>query len=228
MILEKNARYTSFKLTRAAAGAAARADEGLIEQLCRLQTLYRGGRRLLCAQLEFIDDQFRAENDHDPIHHMECRMKTVESILEKAERHGLPLTVEAIRAGVRDIAGVRVICNYIDDVYRLAELIMARDDLTVVRVSDYIAKPKENGYRSLHIVVQLPVRTSAGVTEDIPVEIQLRTVAMDAWASLEHEMMYKSDRKAVEIDRMKLKICADELAGVDRYMQEIYKQLEPV
>ena len=228
MILEKTARYTSFKLTRAAAGAAARADEGLIEQLCRLQTLYRGGMRQLCAQLEFIDDQFRAENDHDPIHHMECRMKTVESILEKAERHGLPLTVEAIRTGVRDIAGVRVICNYIDDVYRLAELIMARDDLTVVRVSDYIAKPKENGYRSLHIVVQLPVRTSAGVTEDIPVEIQLRTVAMDAWASLEHEMMYKSDRKAVEIDRMKLKICADELAGVDRYMQEIYKQLEPV
>ena len=225
MILEKNARYTAFKISRQGTETRAGVDDKLIDALCRLITLDRGGLREVCARLEFIDDQFRTDFDHNPIHHMECRMKTVESILEKTRRNGLPMTLEGIRAGVRDIAGVRVICNYIDDVYRLAELIMGQENLTVIKVADYIAKPKENGYRSLHVVVQLPVQTSAGRVENVPVEIQLRTVAMDAWASLEHEMIYKSNRAAVEIDRMKLKICADELASVDRYMQEIYKEL---
>ena len=123
-----------------------------------------------------------------------------------------------------DIAGVRVVCNYIDDVYHLAELIVGQENFSVEKYVDYIKQPKENGYRSLHIVVRLPVQTDC-LVEMVPVEIQLRTVAMDAWASLEHEIMYKSSRSEAEIDRMKLKICADELANVDRYMQEIYKEM---
>ncbi len=224
MILEKKARYSDFKRVMDAAANRLQVPGELYEQLHRLITLYRGGMRDVCARLEFMDDQFRTEYDHNPIHHMECRMKTVDSILEKAHRRGYPLTLEGIRENVRDVAGVRVICNYVDDVYHLAELIMSQENFTVVRVADYIKLPKENGYRSLHIVICLPVQTSLR-TETVPVEIQLRTVAMDAWASLEHEMLYKSNRSNVEIDRMKLKICADELASVDRYMQEIYKEM---
>ncbi len=224
MILEKKARYSDFKRVMDAAAATGRAPKALYEALHRLIILYRGGLRDVCARLEFMDDQFHTEYDHNPIHHMECRMKTVESILEKAHRRGYPVTEEGIRDNVRDIAGVRVICNYIDDVYHLAELIMKQENFTVERVSDYIRNPKENGYRSLHLIVRLPVQTSLR-TETVPVEIQLRTVAMDAWASLEHEMMYKSNRSNVEIDRMKLKICADELAGIDRYMQDIFKEM---
>lgn len=224
MILEKKARYSDFKRVMDAAASGRQVPAELYEQLHRLITLYRGGMRDVCARLEFMDDQFHTEYDHNPIHHMECRMKTVDSILEKAHRRGYPLTAEGIRENVRDIAGIRVICNYIDDVYHLAELIMSQENFTVERVSDYIKHPKENGYRSLHIVIRLPVQTSVR-TESVPVEIQLRTVAMDAWASLEHEMMYKSNHSNVAINRMKLKICADELAGVDRYMQEIYKEM---
>ncbi len=224
MILEKKARYSDFKRVIDSAAAGQQVPKELYEQIHRLITLYRGGMRDVCARLEFMDDQFHVDYDHNPIHHMECRMKTVDSILEKAHRRGYPLTEEGIRNHVRDIAGVRVICNYIDDVYHLAELITSQENFTVERVSDYVKHPKENGYRSLHIIIRLPVQTSVR-TEDVPVEIQLRTVAMDAWASLEHEMMYKSNRSNVEIDRIKLKLCADELASVDRYMQEIYKEM---
>lgn len=223
LILEKKAQYSSFKLVQEQVASEAVPPE-LLKELYRRQLICRGGLREVCTCLEFIDDQFHAEYDHNPIHHMECRMKSMDSILEKARRRGCEMSADSICGTVRDIAGVRVICNYIDDVYRLAELLMKQECYTVVKVRDYIRQPKENGYRSLHIVVQLPVQATDG-THTVPVEIQLRTVAMDAWASLEHEMIYKSNRSAVEIDRMKLKICADELAGVDRYMQEIYKEM---
>ncbi len=224
MILEKKAKYSAYKALSSAGEADGDVSPQLREDLHRLVTLYRGGLRDVCARLEFLDDQFHVDYDHNPIHHMECRMKTVHSIIEKAKRRGYPLTLEGIRDNVLDIAGVRVICNYIDDVYHLADLIVGQESFIVEKFVDYIKQPKENGYRSLHIVVRLPVQTAYRV-EMVPVEIQLRTIAMDAWASLEHEMMYKSSHSTVEIDRMKLKICADELAEVDRYMQEIYKEM---
>ncbi len=224
LILEKKAKYSEFKAVRNGVSASDSISPELREALHRMVTLYRGGLRDVCARLEFLDDQFHVDYDHNPIHHMECRMKTVHSIVEKTRRRGYPLTAEGIRDNVLDIAGVRVVCNYIDDVYHLADLIMGQESFTVEKVVDYIKNPKENGYRSLHIVVRVPVQTARRI-EMVPVEIQLRTVAMDAWASLEHEMIYKSSRSAIEIDRMKLKICADELAGVDRYMQEIYKEM---
>ena len=224
MILEKKSHYSAYKISYTARSGDDPVPEELYRELEKRMPHYRAGLREVSARLESLDDRFQAENDHNPIHHMECRMKTVDSILEKVRRRDFPMTSEGIRDNVRDVAGIRVICNYIDDVYRLAELIMAQDGLKVLKVADYIAKPKENGYRSLHIVVEVPVHSDPQV-EGVPVEIQLRTVSMDAWASLEHEMIYKSTRGAGEIDRIKLKICADEMADVDRYMQEIYKEL---
>ncbi len=224
MILEKKTHYSAYKISLKSPPPEVAAPEELYRALEQQMPQYRAGLREICARLESMDDRFQMENDHNPIHHMESRMKTAESILEKANRQDCPMTVEAITERVMDIAGLRVICNYIDDVYRLAELIMAQEGLKVIKVRDYIAKPKENGYRSLHIVVEVPVHSDPQVST-VPVEIQLRTIAMDTWASLEHEMIYKSKRGAGAIDRMKLKICADELADVDRYMQEIYKEL---
>lgn len=224
MILEKKTKYSGYKAAHIGETSTDVIDDETRDGLHRLIALYRGGLRDVCARLEFLDDQFHVDYDHNPIHHMECRMKSVRSILEKVQRRGFPMTLEGIRDNVLDIAGVRVVCNYIDDVYHLADLITGQETYAVEKYSDYIKNPKKNGYRSLHIVVRLPVQTAQSVVS-VPVEIQLRTVAMDAWASLEHEMIYKSSRAAVEIDRLKLKICADELAAVDNYMQEIYKGL---
>ncbi len=224
MILEKKSHYSAYKISVDALPEEFQAPAELYRELARRMPHYRAGLREVSARLESLDDRFQVENDHNPIHHMESRMKTAESILEKARRRGFPLTAEGILENVRDVAGLRVICNYIDDVYRLAELIMVQEGLKVLKVSDYIAKPKENGYRSLHIVVEVPVHSDPEVAA-VPVEVQLRTIAMDTWASLEHEMIYKAKRGAGDIDRIKLKICADELADVDRYMQEIYKEL---
>ena len=224
MILEKKANYSAFKAAQSDVAPTRDLPPNLREELHRLVALYRDGLRDVCARLEFLDDRFHVDYDHNPIHHMECRMKSVHSIIEKVHRRGYPLTLNGIRENVMDIAGVRVVCNYIDDVYHLADLIVGQENFLVEKYVDYIKQPKENGYRSLHIVVRLPVQTDC-LVEMVPVEIQLRTVAMDAWASLEHEIMYKSSRSEAEIDRMKLKICADELANVDRYMQEIYKEM---
>lgn len=224
MILEKKTKYSGYKTSRIGDTSTGIISDETREELHRLIALYRGGLRDVCARLEFLDDQFHIDYDHNPIHHMECRMKSVRSILEKVQRRGYPMTLDGIRDNVLDIAGVRVVCNYIDDVYHLAELITGQENFTVEKYTDYIKRPKENGYRSLHVVVRLPVQTARRV-ETVPVEIQLRTVAMDAWASLEHEMIYKSSHSAVELDRLKLKICADELAAVDNYMQEIYKEM---
>ena len=123
-----------------------------------------------------------------------------------------------------DVAGVRVICCYIDDVYRIADMLLKQDDVTLLRVSDYIKNPKDNGYRSLHIVVTTPIFLSER-KEYIPVEIQLRTVDMDFWASLEHQIHYKNEKEVPEELIRKLKVCADDIAKIDGDMQNIYNQI---
>ena len=163
MILEKKSHYSAYKISVDALPEEFQAPAELYRELARRMPHYRAGLREVSARLESLDDRFQVENDHNPIHHMESRMKTAESILEKARRRGFPLTAEGILENVRDVAGLRVICNYIDDVYRLAELIMVQEGLKVLKVSDYIAKPKENGYRSLHIVVEVPVHSDPEV-----------------------------------------------------------------
>ena len=146
------------------------------------------------------------------------------SIIGKLERKGLPVTIESAEANLQDIAGVRIVCNYIDDIYRLADLLVRQQDLELVARKDYIENPKPNGYRSLHLVLRVPVYLSSH-TELVPVEVQIRTIAMDFWASLEHELRYKNDVEATAPLKDRLKRCAEQSAALDVEMQSIYREM---
>ena len=148
----------------------------------------------------------------NPIHHIESRIKSPESIAAKLTKKGLPLTLEAARKYINDIAGVRVVCNYIDDVYRVAEMLERQNDLEIIKRQDYIKTPNYNGYRSLHLDIRVPVYLSDR-TEYIVAEIQIRTIAMDFWASLEHDIRYKADKSKLPAGiNEEMFDCADKIA----------------
>lgn len=192
----------------------------LQQQFLRLSHLYDAAIREIRTRLEILDREFSIRYASNPIHHVDSRLKSPNSIAEKLQRKGLPVTIESAEANLHDIAGVRIICNYIDDIYRLAEMLTRQQDLELVTRKDYITNPKPNGYRSLHLVVRIPVYLS-NHTELVPVEIQIRTIAMDFWASLEHQLRYKSDAEATAALKLRLKYCADQSAALDLEMQQI-------
>ena len=189
--------------------------------------LYNAAIREVSTKLEILDAEFSVRHDHNPIHHIDSRLKSVPSILEKLQRKGKALTIASARENLLDIAGVRVICKYVDDIYRIAELLCAQDDIRLIRRTDYIEMPKENGYRSLHLVISIPVFLSKGAVS-VPVEVQIRTIAMDFWASLEHRIRYKSDAETKDDAalRAELKACAEESAALDLRMQTLYRRLQ--
>ena len=172
--------------------------------------------------MEILDEEFATLNDRSPIHHIEYRIKTLDSIVEKLQRRGHAVTVDNIYAYVQDVAGIRIICNYLDDIYYLRSLLTRNESFRVLQEVDYIKTPKASGYRSLHLIVEVPIVISEG-TLHLPVEIQLRTIAMDMWASLEHELRYKSNRAFSEADANRLRLCSEAVYEVDREMQNIYK-----
>ena len=192
-----------------------------LQEYREMAQLYDGAIREIKTKLDILDEEFKVRYAHNPIHHMESRQKSIDSILGKLHKKQLPLTLESARENLYDIAGIRVICYYIDDIYRIAEMITSQGDITPVRVRDYIAQPKENGYRSLHIVAKVPVFLSQH-TESVPVEIQIRTIAMDFWASLEHRLKYKSAEAVPDGIHERLTRCAHTSAMLDREMQDIY------
>ncbi|MBP3384181.1 MAG: GTP pyrophosphokinase family protein [Firmicutes bacterium] len=193
------------------------------EEFVILRNTYYSAIREISTKLEILDDEFHVRYDYSPIHHMERRLKSPKSLFEKMERRGLDLTLESVKK-ITDVAGIRVICNYVDDVYAVADMLMKQDDLKLIRRSDYIKEPKPSGYRSLHLVVEVPVFLT-DKTEYVPVEIQFRTIAMDTWASLEHELKYKRREKITEEIEQELIICAEAMAAVDRKMERIHKIL---
>ena len=188
--------------------------------------------RYKCAMLEVrtkldvLNTQLSLENDRNPFESISCRIKSVPSILEKLERKGLPLTSEAIEQNLNDVAGIRVICSFPDDIYVLADRLCSQDDLRLLEKKDYIKNPKPNGYRSLHLIVEIPIFLMDG-KKYMRVEVQFRTIAMDFWASLEHKLKYKKDIPG-DIDDIsrRLKECSDEISPLDLKMQEIHKQIE--
>ena len=188
-----------------------------------LTLLYDAAIREVRTKLETLDREFNILYDSNPIHHIDSRLKSPASIVEKLTRKGFPVSIDSAEENLLDIAGVRIICNYIDDIYRVADMLTHQQDVELVHQKDYIKNPKPNGYRSLHLVVRIPVFLS-NHTELIPVEIQIRTIAMDFWASLEHELHYKSstDTSALQ-DR--LKRCAEQSAMLDLEMQAIYQEV---
>ena len=194
----------------------------LVEGMVRVNHLYRSALKVAVTQVEILDEEFTSLNDHSPIHHIEYRIKTMDSIAEKLRRRGHAVTIDNIYAYIQDVAGIRIICNYLEDIYYMRGLLTRSDSFRVLQEVDYIKQPKESGYRSLHLIVEVPIVISEG-TLHLPVEIQLRTIAMDMWASLEHELRYKSKRAFSKDDATRLRLCSEAIFEVDREMQNIYK-----
>lgn len=206
------------------------AQERVMEQLYQfieLEHLYESAIREVKTKLEILDGEFKSKYDYNPIHHIEDRLKSPQSILEKLRRKGYPFTCDAARTALNDIAGVRVICNYIEDIYTVANLLTMQDDVDLITRKDYIENPKPNGYRSLHLVIKTPVYLSDR-KEMVNVEVQIRTIAMDFWASLEHELKYKTDTEVSAELAQQLKQCAETIADTDKQMQQIYKTLKEI
>lgn len=188
--------------------------------------VYEGAMYEISTKLEILDDEFQVRFSHDPIHHMERRLKSVNSIIGKLKRKGLPLSVNSIKDNLFDVAGIRVICNYRDDVYSVSNYLSAQNDIQVLRVKDYIKNPKQNGYRSLHVIYAVPVFLSSG-PHYTPVEVQFRTIAMDYWASLEHALRYKTDLPDTKLSEhsQTLLDCARSLQNIETQMQNIHRDI---
>ena len=196
-----------------------------VTELLRMQQIYEAGIKEVRTKLEILDAEFKVKHDHNPIHHIESRLKSPESILKKAISKDIPVTERSLEENIHDIAGIRVICNYVDDVYKVAQLLTDQDDIRLVEVKDYIANPKESGYMSLHLVLEVPIFLSEG-PKPIHVEVQLRTIAMDFWASLEHQLKYKTEGDVPDSIAAELKDCSDVIANTDQRMQNIYNTLK--
>lgn len=192
----------------------------------KMRNRYRSAIKEVSTKLEILDDEFQMKNNYTPIHHMESRVKSVQNIMEKLQRKGFDISKDSVRK-LTDIAGIRVICNYINDVYDVSELLIKQDDIDLIRKRDYIANPKKSGYRSLHLIVTVPIFLTESV-EVLPVEIQFRTIAMDTWASLEHELKYKNKGDLSEDAQMELIACANDLADIDQRMQRIHKMADGI
>ena len=202
------------------------------QMLKRLQSSAYPMKELLafyrCAMMEVetkfrvLDEQFSLSHDRNPIESITSRLKSLDHIYEKARRKGVPLTVECIEKGIFDIAGVRVVCPFEKDIYMLRDSILNHDDITLVEERDYISNPKPSGYRSLHLILEVPIFLS-NEKRLMKVEVQLRTMAMDQWASLEHRLMYKKEMpEDVEKEmRKKLLDCAALNCKLDKIMQEV-------
>lgn len=195
----------------------------IAEQYNQIMFFYEAGIKQISTKLEILNQEFKACNDRNPIESINSRIKTPESIKEKMERRGIPLTVSGMVQNIMDIAGVRVVCPFISDVYRIAGLLLKQSDIKKVRIKDYIKNPKDNGYRSLHLIVMVTVWFSNRKCE-VPVEIQLRTIAMEFWASLEHQLRYKKNRNFTEEMQKQLKSCAEIISQADENMQELAMQ----
>ena len=174
----------------------------------------------IMARLDIIRKYKIVHNDRDPIEYITSRVKTEESMKEKLKRKKLPINLETALTKIYDAAGIRIICAYIDDVYTVVKMLKKFKDLKILKEKDYIKNPKSNGYRSYHIVFQVPLDI-AGEVHPVNIEIQIRTIAMDFWASLEHEMKYKKNIKNQKMIVEELKRCANEIATTDINMQEI-------
>lgn len=192
-----------------------------------LMQVYAGAMREVSTKLENLNAEFEYRDLVNPIHHMESRLKSFESILGKLKRRDLPLTLPSIRNNIRDIAGIRVVCNYVEDVYTVSKLLSSQPDVDTLRIKDYIANPKPNGYRSLHVICTVPVFLSDG-PHVTPVEVQFRTIAMDYWASLEHELRYKNKLEDKDLARHSVTLldCSQQLAHVEEQMQEIHHDIQ--
>jgi putative GTP pyrophosphokinase len=197
----------------------------LSDSYLQMQCRYQSAIREVRTKLENLDEEFQLRHKRNPIHHMQSRLKTVQSITEKLQRRNLPVSFASAAENLYDIAGIRVICSYISDIYTVADLLKNQDDIVLIKEQDYITTPKKNGYRSLHLVVQVPVFLAEGKVW-VPVEVQVRSIAMDLWASLDHQLRYKEPQRIPKELSAELLRTAKDMAEIDLRMQRIYNMVE--
>lgn len=190
----------------------------------KMQLLYQSALKEIGTKLEILNDEFKFVHKYNPIEHIESRMKSEESIVRKLMKKGQDITVENIERYIDDVAGIRVICSFTLDIYRIVDMISNQDDIEVVKTKDYMVNPKPSGYRSYHMIVKVPIFLSDTVVPT-RVEIQIRTVAMDFWASLEHKIYYKYDGHAPEYIRSELRECAEMISYLDSKMLAINEEI---
>ena len=199
---------------------------GSYQEMVEMQLLYNSAIKQVSTKLEILNEEFNVKHARNPIHHVEGRLKSPQSIIKKLQRKDMDISIKTAKK-LNDIAGIRVVCAYLDDVYNISEMLLSQTDIKLIKYQDYIKEPNFNGYRSLHLDIEVPVFLSDHI-ERVIVEIQIRTVAQDFWASLEHDIRYKSD-KYVPVD-----ICdemlqsANEIAAIDLKMQETFKKIQNI
>ena len=199
-----------------------------IDEWQDMMTKYNCAIREIRTKFEVLNDELSMKNKRNPIHGIYSRIKTPRSIIDKLHRKGLALTIENVKTEINDIAGVRVICDFADDIYEIADMLLKQDDVKLITYKDYIRAPKPNGYRSYHMIVETPVYFSDG-KENLKIEVQLRTIAMDFWASLEHELRYKKDLSEEVSSQISAELlaCANTITDVDVQMMSIKNKLYP-
>ena len=200
-------------------------DSPEIDKWKEVTLVYNAALKEIGTKLEILNDEFQHVHKYNPIEHIKARMKSPESIVKKLKKHGYDSTIENMVEYVNDIAGVRVICSFTSDIYRIAEMISAQNDIKVISVKDYLKAPKESGYQSYHMLVELPIFLS-NKTVDVKVELQIRTVAMDFWASLEHKIRYKFEGNAPQHIKESLVSCARIVSTLDQEMLNLNNEIQ--
>ena len=202
---------------------------GTLEKLKRLMSYYRCAIMEIETKFRVLDEQFSLRHERNPIDTIKSRLKSPESILEKLNRRGYPNTLSSVESNLTDIAGVRVICSFKDDIYMLADCLLKQDDVKLIAAKDYIKNPKPNGYRSLHLIVETPIYLQDGKRQ-MKAEVQLRTIAMEFWANLEHKLRYKKNLppELAAATAKRLYDCAERSALLDDEMQRVRAAIEGV
>ena len=201
------------------------ADKEELDRWKEVTLIYNSALKEIGTKLEILNDEFQDVHKYNPIEHIKARMKTSESIVKKLKSRGYESTIENMVEHVTDIAGIRVICSFTSDIYRIADMLAAQDDLRILATKDYIKAPKPSGYKSYHMLVTVPVFLSNRVVE-VKVEIQIRTVAMDFWASLEHKIYYKFEGNAPEHIQQSLVNCAKIVEQLDAEMLSLNNEVQ--
>ncbi|MBQ1327859.1 MAG: GTP pyrophosphokinase family protein [Eubacterium sp.] len=195
------------------------------EEFAKYMAMYRCAIMEIETKLKVLNEEFSLQYDRNPFESIETRLKNPLSIVDKMVKRNVPLTVENMERDITDIAGIRVVCSFKEDLYKLADLLVEQDDVLLLSRKDYIKNPKDNGYRSLHLLLDIPIFLAEG-KKHMKIEVQFRTIAMDFWASVDHKLKYKKEVKCPEEVQDRLKRCADILSGLDDEMEAVRKKID--
>lgn len=211
--------------TKTEIGAIKELKEEYLEPFMHLMMQYECAMLEVQTKLEVLNKELALVNSRNPFESIKSRLKSPESIYGKLQRRNIPFSIENIEKNLNDIAGIRVICSFPEDIYMLVDCMLKQDDIILIEEKDYIKNPKPNGYRSLHLILDIPIFLT-GEKKHMRVEVQFRTIAMDFWASLEHKMKYKKDIENADGISEELKYCADLISQLDRRMEQIRNRIE--